>query len=721
MRRTPNDQTRNLAQAAYDSLTTIAPARRRYLTRTLKKRVLLFLPLLFFYSAIVAQTTTTFPSSNSCTSKDLELVGAAITGGDACNSCEPNTKVTRTLTLSINNTTKSTRTSFAFWGTLVRTSAAGVVTRSPISGCNGPIERGIVNHIDYGEVTYDCGDAIKITDLFLAWTDASDKSACATINSATINPKCGTLPEITVNAGVGGSFTSTNVTCFGSAGGAINLSPFGGAGPYTYSWSGSNGGVVPATQAAAEDLTGLVAGTYTVRITDTKRCYADKIITISGPAAGLTLGTCSKTDVSCFGGSNGSLTAGDVTNALGIIRYSWKNAAGTIVGTTPVVNNRSVGTYTLTVSDDCTSRTCTVTIGGPAAGLSLGTCTKTNVSCSGGDGTVSAGAVGNARGTVNYVWKNAANAIVGNTATVNNLGAGTYTLTVSDDCSSQTCSVTVGAPPAITTPAASVTQQPTCNTGSGIVSVTNPDANTTYTLVSGGTIRYTSTDGIFNGVVPGSYSIVGSTGICSATGNSVTVNQQPSTPGVPHIVISKFPDCSSAEGTLLVKLNATTDYSSDYEFSSDGTNFVNSNEFSFTAGQGYTIYVRTKGTDCVSSSICQGQNGLRTSSTTANRGSQPVAKVADVIETEQELKVLAYPNPFNEKINFVISSPVAGQGSLEIYNALGQKIKNVYSGHITRGKQNFELKLPLRQTANLIYVLRVGDQRISGKILQLNR
>ena len=80
----------------------------------------------------------------------------------------------------------------------------------------------------------------------MAWTDASDKSDCPSIKSAEINPKCGTLPEITVNVGLNGNFTQTNLTCFGASNGAINLTPFGGAGPYTYAWSASGGGVVPA-------------------------------------------------------------------------------------------------------------------------------------------------------------------------------------------------------------------------------------------------------------------------------------------------------------------------------------------------------------------------------------------------------------------------------------------------------------------------------------------
>jgi hypothetical protein len=56
-----------------------------------------------------------------------------------------------------------------------------------------------------------------------------------------------------------------------------------------------------------------------------------------------------------------------------------------------------------------------------------------------------------------------------------------------------------------------------------------------------------------------------------------------------------------------------------------------------------------------------------------------------------------------------------------VYNALGQKVRTVFQGNVVKGAQNFSLQLPIRQQANLIYVLRVGDKQVSGKILQLNR
>ena len=73
--------------------------------------------------------------------------------------------------------------------------------------------------------------------------------------------------------------------------------------------------------------------------------------------------------------------------------------------------------------------------------------------------------------------------------------------------------------------------------------------------------------------------------------------------------------------------------------------------------------------------------------------------------------VKAFPNPFNDRVKFVINSPNAGNGALEIYNVMGQKVKTVYQGHINAGDQSFELTIPKKQQQTLIYMLRVDGKK----------
>jgi PKD repeat protein len=91
------------------------------------------------------------------------------------------------------------------------------------------------------------------------------------------------------------------------------------------------------------------------------------------------------------------------------------------------------------------------------------------------------------------------------------------------------------------------------------------------------------------------------------------------------------------------------------------------------------------------------------------------------LNVEAQTTVKAYPNPFSDRIKFVVTSAVAGNGVLDVYNMTGQKVKTVHQGYIAAGTQTFELSLPTQQVANLVYVLRIGDKRMSGKILQINK
>ena len=68
--------------------------------------------------------------------------------------------------------------------------------------------------------------------------------------------------------------TVTNVGC--GTGGAIDLAVRGGVAPYRYRWSGPN-----SFSATSEDLSGLLAGTYTVLVTDAAQNTATQQVTVS--------------------------------------------------------------------------------------------------------------------------------------------------------------------------------------------------------------------------------------------------------------------------------------------------------------------------------------------------------------------------------------------------------------------------------------------------------
>jgi hypothetical protein len=91
-------------------------------------------------------------------------------------------------------------------------------------------------------------------------------------------------------------------------------------------------------------------------------------------------------------------------------------------------------------------------------------------------------------------------------------------------------------------------------------------------------------------------------------------------------------------------------------------------------------------------------------------------------ETESAVAVTASPNPYTDRIRFVITSTVSGQGSLEIYNSMGQKVAIPFQGYINAGRsQTVEYNVPTALRNNIFYRLSVKDKSVSGKVLNVGK
>ena len=317
----------------------------------------------------------------------------------------------------------------------------------------------------------------------------TDQSGCTDSASVWLNQP----PAFAASA-----IVDSNVSCNGLTNGGASASPIGGSPAYTYAWS--NG-------ASSASITGLVAGTYTVTITDGNSLTGTSSVTITQPAT-LIAGSVVDSNTTCNGFANGGATA-SATGGSMPYTYSWSNSA-----TTASITGVVAGTYTTTITDvnGCSS-TSSVTVTEPVT-LVAANVVDSNTTCNGySNGGATASATGGSM-PYTYAWSNAAT-----TASITGVVAGTYTATITDANGCTSTSSATLTEPVMLVAATVVDSNISCNSFS--------DGGATASA-TGGTSPYTyawsnsATTASITGVVAGTYSITimdanGCTSFSSAT------------------------------------------------------------------------------------------------------------------------------------------------------------------------------------------------------------
>jgi len=232
-----------------------------------------------------------------------------------------------------------------------------------------------------------------------------DDNGCSFNGSATINQPTA-LTLIT---------DAAPLSCNSGNDGEVWAIAGGGTGPYTYDWG---------TAGAGDSLANLPAGDYNVTVTDANNCTITGMTSVLEPQP-MQLTETSQI-VSCFGGDDGLAAVQVVAgSATGPFTYAWDGY--------PSIDNDTLydvpsGTYTVSVSDaDGCGTSIDITIEQPAEPLLIDTIITIMVSCNGGeDASATVLAIG---GTdpYEYEWSNGE---IG--ASINNVAAGSYTVTVTD-------------------------------------------------------------------------------------------------------------------------------------------------------------------------------------------------------------------------------------------------------------------------------------------------
>ena len=241
--------------------------------------------------------------------------------------------------------------------------------------------------------TSGCITGLTATTYYLTVTDSH---GCIVFDSAVISQPLGLHGTIIPHIG-----------CAPNSG-SVCLSVNSGALPYSYSWS--NG-------ATTSCINGVTSGPYTATITDGNGCSFTLSTSVPQPTS--LLDSIATTNVTCFGGNNGSI-CDYVLNGTGPFTYMWSNGA-----TGQCISNLPAGQYYLTVTDAnlCTATATTVAFEPPAL---VDTISSTNANCGSNNGALQVLVYG---GTPPYAY----NWNTGSTTQiVGGLLSGDYILTITD-------------------------------------------------------------------------------------------------------------------------------------------------------------------------------------------------------------------------------------------------------------------------------------------------
>ena len=458
------------------------------------------------------------------------------------------------------------------------------------------------------------------------------------------------------------SVTTSDATC-GNTDGAALASVSSGASPYTYAWS--NG-----TNSAT--LTNVGAGVYTLTVTDANGCSTVETVSIAnqnGPSATITA-----VDPTCSGSADGSAIV-NATGGTTPYAYAWNNG-----GTSSILTNLPAGAYVVSVTDaaGCIA-TASVTLNAPPALVT--SASSTDATCGQSDGSATI-AVLSGPAPFSYQWDDPNNST---TATVNNLSAGTYNVTITDGGGCTTVipvNVNNQNGPVATVNGVDVT----CDgAADGAVSVN----------ASGGTSPYTyawndpgqSTTAIVPNLPAGTYTVTVTDANGCLTIGSVTISAANPSP-----TVNLGPDVTIVSGGSAT-LDAGAGFSS-YLWSDGSTN--------------QTLVVNAPGTYSVTVTGANGCTGTDSIDVTVDVG-------IDLTIIEDGFTL--FPNPTQGKFTLEAKGALTGDVQLIITNAQGQVIQQSRLNVIGSG---FQHEIDLSGQARGIYLVRmVSGNKSSVKRISL--
>ncbi|MBL0053846.1 MAG: T9SS type A sorting domain-containing protein [Bacteroidetes bacterium] len=395
--------------------------------------------------------------------------------------------------------------------------------------CNGGTGSITITNLNGGTAPYtylwsDNSTLNTITGLAGTYTvTVTDTNGCSASQSATI------VEPLALATTMSGS----NVTCNGYSNGTASVVATGGTAPYSYVWN---------TGGSLNNIWNLIAGTYTVTVTDANGCIATNNIVVTQPAVLDTIST-SSTAATC-GACNGTGTA-TITGGTLPYTYLWGNGNTNAIATGLCGGNNFV---VVTDANGCTITVCVKvnSTGGFTASLNSPTYAGGyNIRCNGGlDGAINL--TTNPQGAYTYSWSNGAT-----TEDLFGVGAGTYDVIVSYGTCTQAVSITLTEPTLLTATATGTNVG--CNgNNNGTATASGAGGVMPYTYAwSNGQTTQTAT-----GLMGGTYTVtIGDANGCTATA-SYTVTAPAS--GLSITESHANPTCTGNNGSINITVTGGT-------------------------------------------------------------------------------------------------------------------------------------------------------------------
>ena len=248
----------------------------------------------------------------------------------------------------------------------------------------------------------------------------------------------------------------------GTGTGSINITLENVTNPSTIHWSNS---------ATTEDISGLVAGNYTVTINDAAGCSVSHNFFVTNNTGTLAISSSIISDENC-GNSTGAI---NLTVSGGVLPYTflWSNGA-----TTEDISGIHAGNFSVQISDGNHCLLNQAFVVSNNTGSLSATAVLTNEICGNHLGSINQTITGG-NGTITYHWNNNAT-----TQDRSNLLAGTYTCTITDQsgCSLIQSYTLINQPGNLSVSSSIVTNE-ICNNNLGSINISVTGGSGSYTYI----------------------------------------------------------------------------------------------------------------------------------------------------------------------------------------------------------------------------------------------